>query len=211
MAMDIEKLNGRVVRAAFFLVPSALILAGCLNFLFYVAGAFKPAVAVPYIALHLLFVLSLGSVFGNAAIEAALALSEERSALRKTLYGGRSFFPVRNAVFIVIFVALYIVMTRLVPYIGSIRMLMLAVPSLAIFFNAPRFISGRVRLIDGGYVFYRGRFQSVFSWGTDENSRLVFIAGDGRTLSTDLEAAGKDFDELKAEFEKNGLKGVKGK
>ncbi len=66
--MDIQKLNGKNCRAAIYLVPIVILLCGCLNFLFYVARVFAPPVAVPYIAFHLLFLLSLGAVFGNITI-----------------------------------------------------------------------------------------------------------------------------------------------
>lgn len=206
--MDIQKLSEKKVVLAIYLIPFVLLVCASLNFLVYLAGAWKISVFVPFVIFHLLFLLSLSAVCGNLMIEVSLELLEDskNSSLNKLLYGGRRFLPVRNIVFVVAFIAGYVYLTGLLSYISSLQLLMLVIPSLAILFNSRYFVSGRIRFISGTYIFYKNRFCTVISYYMDENGALVFLTDEGTQVATGNTAADSDFKALEAEFQKNGLK-----
>ena len=72
--------------------------------------------------------------------------------------------------------------------------------------NAHHFLSGRVRFINGVYLFYQGRFSVIFSYYKDETGTLVFVTDEGNLVNTGATAANTDFKAIEAEFMKNGLK-----
>lgn len=205
--MDVQK-DGKKFKAAFYLLPFVLMLCGCLNFIIFVAKFLPASTFAAFAAFHLLFLLSLSAVFGNVAIETCLAMFENRkdSSLHDSIYGGRRFLPVRPAVFVAVFIACYIFLTQLLPYIGSFKLLILIVPSFAVFMNAPHFISGRVRFINGRYMLYQGNFSVLFSYYIDEHGFLVFVTEEGKLLKTDAMESDMNFKAIEAEFLKNGLK-----
>ena len=206
--MDIKKLSEKKTVLAIYFIPFVLMLCACLNFLFYISGVCKASVFIPFVIFHLLFLLSLSAVCGNVMIEIFLELLEDNknSSLNKLLYGGRRFLPVRNIVFVAAFIAGYIYLTGLLSNISALQLFMLVIPSFAILFNARYFVSGRVRLISGTYMFYKNRFYSIFSYYKDENGALVFLTDEGTQVETGNTAADSDFKALQAEFQKNGLK-----
>ena len=206
--MDIQKLSDKKYTAVLYLIPFVLMLCGCLNFIFYTAYTLPTSNFAVFVIFHLLFLLSLSAVCGSLMIEFFLALFEDgkNSSLHSLIYGGQMFLPIRTFVFVAAFIAGYIVMMRFLPHMNSLKLLMLIIPSLAIFMNAHHFLSGRVRFINGVYLFYQDRFNIIFSYYKDENGTLVFVTDEGNLLNTGATAASADFYALEAEFLKNGLK-----
>lgn len=192
----------------FYATPFFIILGGCLNFLVFVAKSLPSAAIFPFVIIHLLLLLSLSCVCGNIMIEICLAAFENRedSALRDLLYGGRRFLPIKSAVFVAVFVVLYLILSQMLTYLSPLKLLILAVPAFAVFLNARYFLSGRVRFINGTYMLYQGGFKTVFSYKTDENGSLVFITDDGEIVKTGIFQADAEFKALETEFHKNGLK-----
>lgn len=204
--MDVLK-NGEKYKALFYAPPFAALLCGSLDFLVFTAGSLPARAVFPAVVIHLLFLLALSAVCCNIMIELFLSAFEDRenSSLRKLLYGGRRFLPIKPAVFVLIFVVLYVILARRLSNFSALRLLVLAVPAFAVFFNARYFLSGRVRLINGTYILYERGFKRILSYNVDENGKLLFIKDDGGAVETGLSITDKAFGKLEAEFQKNGL------
>jgi hypothetical protein len=205
--VDMNRLNGKTFKAAVYLFPFFLMLCACVNFILIYSHTLQPSSYILFITFHLLFLLSLATVCGNLTIELALIIFEDikKSSLKKLLYSDRRFLPIRPAVFIAVFIVLYVFLLRFVAGFNQLEILIFFVPTVAIFMNAPHFISGRVRFINGRYVFYKGSLNAIFSYQFDEKGTLVFITDDGSQLRSGATAADTDFKALEAEFFKNGL------
>lgn len=204
--MDIKN-NGNKYKALFYAVPFCAGLCGSVNFLIFVAKSLPAAAVFAFVVIHLLFLLSISAVCGNIMIEICLFAFENRknSALRQLIYGGRRFLPVKSAVFVLIFVVLYVILTQMLADINPVKLLVLAVPAIAIFLNSRYFLSGRVRLIGDTYLLFQSGFKAVLSYKTDELGNLVFVTDDGETLKTGVSQADGAFKTLEEEFQKNGL------
>ena len=207
--MDIQKLNSRKFKLAVYFLPFLAMLFACLNFIIYLSGTLPAPAFAAFLIFHLFFLLSLAVCCGNIFIELHLSLSEDKKSTFFTmLYGGQKFFPTRQAVFTAVFIICYIVLAQLLPFMNSLKLFMLAVPSLGILFNAPYFLSGRIRLIGGQYISYKKRLNTMISYHTGENGTVVFVTDNGKLFDTGITAAGPDFKTLEAELNKNGLKSV---
>jgi len=114
--------------------------------------------------------------------------------------------PLRPIIFIVIFIACYIIFASPEDYSSDFRELILLIPSSAIVINARMLISGRIRYINGHYMYYNGKFNFIMSYNTDEQGNLVFITEDGTLKETGVSRESSDFKALTEEFKRNGLK-----
>jgi hypothetical protein len=205
--MEIQKLKSKKFKLALYFLPFLAMLFSCLNFIIYLSGTLEASVYIAFVIFQLFFLASLSAVLGNILTEALLLLSENKeSTLRSLLYADEKLIPVRQTSFVVIFIICYIVLAQLLPYMNSLKLFMLAVPSLGIFFNAPYFLSGNVRLIGGQYFSYKKRLYTIISYKIGENGTAVLIADDGKLFDTGIPATGSDFKGLEAELIKNGLK-----
>lgn len=202
-----KKLN--LFRTAVYIVSFVVLLCASFNYLIYVPQQLLNfGLAVLFIFLHLLFLVSLCAALGNIVIESALSLfnDTEKSEVETRLYGGKRFMPLRSIIFIVVFVVCYIILASPKDYSSDFRELILIIPSVAIVINARMLVSGRIRFINGHYIYYNGKFNSIMSYSADEQGNLVFITEDGALKETGLSKESSDFKALAEEFKRNGLK-----
>ncbi|MEG6572851.1 hypothetical protein V6C21_10135 [[Clostridium] cellulosi] len=204
--MKREKLN--LFRTTAYIVSFVVLLSSSFNYLIYVSQLLNFSHAVLFIFLHLLFLVSLCAALENIIIESALSLfnDTEKSEVEARLYGGKRFMPLRPIIFIVIFIACYIIFASPEDYSSDFRELILLIPSSAIVINARMLISGRIRYINGHYMYYNGKFNFIMSYNTDEQGNLVFITEDGTLKETGVSRESSDFKALTEEFKRNGLK-----
>lgn len=201
-----EKLNSAGFKIVLFLAPFIILLSGSFNYLISLTGSYNTSAAFLLIAFHLVFLLSLTSVISNIFIEIFLSLLDysSKSCVCDTLYRGRQFIPFRSFLFVAVFIAAYIILCQSANQ-SAIHALILIVPPIAILFNAPRFLSRRIRCINGSYIIYSGHFKTVFSYYANDDGCLCVIFNDGKTLDTGISIAETDFKKLENEFEKNSL------
>ncbi len=205
--MDVQKLNSVKLRAIFYLIPFVLMLAASMSYLLFIIRVFPFYARFPAILFQFLFLLSLSNVCANLTMEIYLTLIQGagKSEINSILYKGSCFFPLRAALFVVIFIACFIVLTQTTNYTSAIANLIMLVPPFAIFINARYFISGRLRFIGGTYLVYTDSFKKIFSYFADENGFLCFITENGQTIKTEILTIGIDFEKLVAEFSHNNL------
>lgn len=208
--MKKEKLN--LFRTAAYIVPFVVLLCTNLNYLIFVSEKLIFGKTVLFIVIHLLFLVSLSAVLGNIIIESALTLfgDTEKSEIETRLYSGSKFMFLRPLVFIIVFVVCYIDLTSSTDYFSDFRQLILLISTGAVALNARMLISGRIRFINGHYIYYDGKFNFIMSYSTNEQGQLVFITEDGRLKNIGVSQEDSNFKPLIEEFKKNGLKsGIK--
>lgn len=204
--MDYARLNGRLFRAAVLLTPFACLLGVSLPYLLLLLRAVpSPAVLALAAAEHLLLLLGLTAVCRNLLVELLLwgVTDSGEGSVYRILYGGNRFFPLRSAVFVALFVAGYVLLTQLKPYASPLRALILLVPPVALWLNAPHFLSRRVRTVGGRCFLYDGRFRTVFSYFTDDNGLFCVITDAGKTVSTGVGVSSFDLGALEKAFGKD--------
>lgn len=206
--INTEKLNSRSFKIIFRLVPFAVLLSGSFNYLAgIIFGGGSTNEKLSATVIHLLFILALSAVLSNILIETLLSLFERssKSCLFEILYGGRRFFPLRSYVFVAAFIIAYIFLSANSNQ-SALYMLISVLPPAAIAFNAPRFLSRRIRRINGSYIIYSGHFRTVFSYYTDESGNFCVILNDGKKADTGVNVTEIDFQKLEAEFKNSNLK-----
>lgn len=191
-----------------YTVSSIILIVSCLNFIVGAARNNLSAASAEFVLIHILFLLSLGAVSGSIIIEYSTAFLADygKSRIKEFLYDGKEFLPLRTFIFIGVFTALYIFLACTLNLNGTIGELILLIPPFAIFFNARRILSRRVRFINGHYIYYDGKLNTVISYYTDVEGKLIFVTNDGKLKNTGATAADTDFKALGEELSRNGLK-----
>lgn len=185
-----------------------MLFSGSFNYLAGIsAGSGGAGQKLFSVAVHLFFILSLSAVLSNILIEAFLSLLERssKSCVFETLYGGRRFFPLRSYVFVAVFIIAYIFLS-LNTNQSILHTLILILPPAAVMFNAPRFLSRRIRCLNGSYIIYSGRFKTVFSYYENDGGHFCVILNDGKTVDTGIGVTEIDFPKLETEFKNSSLK-----
>jgi hypothetical protein len=205
--VDFEKFNSRRAKLILYLLPFALLIPTQLDYFLFMAKLLQPVLFVLFILLHLLFLLAICNLLTMIIMEFLFTLLEDRkkSSLHILLYKGRSALPVRNAIYVAAFIIAYVVLIQILTLQTIYQFMVLILPTLAIAMNTRYFLSGRIRLINGHYLVYKGDLRIVISYSTDENGNLIFLTSDGKIVKSDVTIADPAFKQLEAEFKVNSL------
>lgn len=191
----------------FYLVPFLGLLLGNLNFIISYLFSLPVPLFILFIVANLLFLLSLSSTIGNILISLVFNYFEDKEKSKNliALYSKNNNQFIKPLIIILIFSALYIYLTMGIYQLSTLTLLVMLIPSVAIFINSKFFINDRVRFIKSHYVYFKNRSEHIISFFLNTDDEIVFLTEEGKNINTNVNQTAINFEDFSQECKANGL------
>lgn len=192
----------------FYLVPFLALLISEVNYLINSFTQLDLGKFIIFIFVNILFILSLSETIGKILLENVLNFFEdkEKSPVLIALYSQTNFSVIKPLIIIFIFIGLFIFLSVNLSEMGILKLLVMLIPSVAVFLNSKSLINNRVRLINSKYIIFKNQFENIISFYINSEDNISFLCSDGTMIDTNFKQTSVDYEAFKNECLTNGLK-----